>query len=192
MEPRITAHAKPCTSSFIIHHSSMKTKQPSFWCVENIGDVDPFEYGGAFVLVDRTGTYNPELLILEVEDSYRCWLVSIKLEPLTRIKAEDGFHGLSDNKFHPEFAAWFGDSQTLKAVASSSGRPYYALLDSFLSDCPVERAFAYMDVINNFGAEAFGSERREIEDSKAKALCDTMLSQIKQSKTWHIGYGINA
>lgn len=168
----------------------MKTKQPSYWCVESIGDVDPFEHGGGFVLVDRTGTYDPELLILEVKCDDRRWLASIELEPLTRIKAEDGFHGLSDNKFHPELAAWFGDSQSLKAVASSSGRPYYALLDSFLSGCPVERAFAYMDAVRYFGVESFNSEYRELASEKAEALCKTMLAQIEQAKTWHTGYGV--
>lgn len=169
----------------------MKTQQPSYWCVENIGDVDPFEHGGGFVLVDRTGTYDPELLILEVEDDGRRWLTAIELEPLTRINSEDGLHELSDNKFHPEIKAWFGNSQSLKQLSDFSGRPYYALLESFLSSCPVERALVYMNAVSYYGAEAFNSSRRELEDNKAEALCDTMLSQIEQSKTWHIGYGIN-
>jgi len=169
----------------------MKTKQPSYWCIENIGDVDPLEHGGGFVLVDRTGVYDPELHILEVDDNYKYELTSIELEPLIRIKAEDGFHGLSDNKFHPELPAWFGDVKNLQAIADYSGRPYYALLDSFLSGCPVERALAYMDAVRYFGAENFNSEPRELTHKKAKTLCDTMLAQIKKSKAWHQWYGIN-
>lgn len=168
----------------------MKTKQPSYWCVENIGDVDPFEHGGGFVLVDRTGTYDPELLILEIDDDGRRWLTTIVLEPLTRIESADGFHGLSDNKFHPELAAWFGDSASLKSIANFSGRPYYALLDSFLSGCPVERAFAYKDAVMYFGVANLNSECRELPSENAKALCETMLAQIEQAKTWHVGYGV--
>lgn len=171
----------------------MKTQQPSYWCIENIGDVDPLEHGGGFVIVDRTGVYDPELLILDVnEDDKSPYLLnSIVLEPLIRIKAEDGFHKLSDNKYHPEMPAWFGDAKSLQSIANSSGRrPYYALLDSFLSSCPVERGLAYMDAVRHFGTEEFNSEPRELTHEKAKALCDTMLAQIQQTKTWHIGYGV--
>ena len=171
----------------------MKTQQPSYWCIENIGDADPLECGGGFVIVDRTGVYDPQLLILDVipyNEFEPYSLNSIVLEPLIRIKAEDGFHGLSDNKFHPDLPVWFGDTKSLQAIADFSGRPYYALLDSFLSSCPIERAFAYMDAVRYFGAENFNSEPREITHEKADALCDAMLAQIKQTKTWHIGYGV--
>ena len=172
----------------------MKTQQPSFWCVGNIGDVDPFEYGGGFVLVDRTGVYCPELLILDTPaelDKSQYELSTILLEPLTRIKHEDGCHGLSDNKFHPYIPAWFGGFMQLKVLADSCGKTYSNLLDSFLSACPVERALAYRDAACYWGFSNFGDNRRTLTAEKANLLCDTMLAQIKESKTWHQGYGVS-
>jgi len=172
----------------------MKAQQPSFWCIENIGDINPFEHGGAFVLVDRTGVYSPELLILHApDDAGECERERhvITLERLTRIKHEDGRHGLSDNKFHPDFAAWFGSAEGLQDVSESCGRPYSSLLDSFLSSCPVERAFAYMDVARYWGFATFDENPARLEPEKAKLLCDTMLAQIEESKSWHQGYGVN-
>ena len=172
----------------------MKTQQPSFWCIDNIGDVNPFEHGGGFVLVDRTGVYCPELLMLEAPsgaDETLHELSTILLEPLTRIKHEDGTYGLSDNKFHPDHAAWFGGLMQLQGLSESCGRSYLNLLNGFLSGCPIERAFAYRDATHYWGFVNFDSSPRRLEPGKAKLLCDTMLAQIEESKTWHQGYGVN-
>jgi len=170
----------------------MTTKQPSYWCIENIGDVDPMEHGGAFVLVDRTGVYSPVLLILEGNCDNGHSLHDIELTPLIRIKDNDGRqHSLSDNKFHPDLPVWFADKKSLQDLASFSGRSYDGLLNSFLSSCPVERAFPYMSAFMFHGSEELGGGSRKITNEKAEALCKAMLSQIEQTKTWHIGYGIN-
>lgn len=171
----------------------MKTQQPSFWCIENIGDANPFDYGGGFVLVDRTGVYSPELLVLDPsdDDGSEHQLYTILLEPLIRIKDEDGNHGLSDNKYHPDYPAWFGEFEKLKALSESCGRFYSELLGSFLSSCPVERAFAYLNVASYWGFANFDEYPRSLTASKAKLLCETMLTQIEESKTWHQGYGVN-
>jgi hypothetical protein len=172
----------------------MKTQQPSFWCIGNIGDVDPFEHGGGFVLVDRTGVYSPELLILEAPESIgegQHELSTIPLEPLTRIKHEDGTYGLSDNRFHPDHAAWFGGLMQLQSLSETCGRSYSNLLNGFLSSCPIERAFAYRDAAHCWGFMNFDSDPRKLEPEKARLLCNTMLIQIEESKTWHDGYGVN-
>jgi hypothetical protein len=172
----------------------MKTQQPSFWCIANIGDVNPSEHGGGFVLVDRAGVYSPELLVLEAlddEEAGRHELHTILLERLTRIKHEDGTYGLSNNKFHPDHAAWFGGLIQLQGLSETCGRSYSNLLNGFLSSCPIERAFAYRSAADYWGIANFDNYPRRLEPEKAKLLCDTMLAQIEESKTWHDGYGVN-
>jgi hypothetical protein len=172
----------------------MKTQQPSFWCIANIGDADPFNHGGGFVLIDRTGVYSPELLMLEEPcgaDETQHELSTILLERLTRVKRNDGRHELSDNKYHTELPTWFGRFERLEAVSNCCGRPCSSLLDSFLSSCPIERALAYRGVALYYGLANFDSDPRRLEPEKAKLLCDTMLAQIEESKTWHNGYGVN-
>ena len=39
------------------------TNQPSWKVIANLGDATPLEYGGAFLLVDETGVYCPELIV---------------------------------------------------------------------------------------------------------------------------------
>lgn len=174
----------------------MTTNQPSFWCVANIGDQgDPFEHGGSFVLVDRTGIYTPELLILEHLPSSvgECQhqVVAIPLDRVTRIKHGSGLHGLSDNKFHPDQEAWFGDPAELLRLSEFCGSTYEGLLMEFLAESPAVRALAYMNCVRYWGASNFTGDDspRMLTPEKAKLLCDTMLNQIEESKTWHQGWG---
>ena len=118
-------------------------------------------------------------------------LSTILLEPLTRIKLKGDSYGLSDNKFHVDTPTWFGDPKSLKSVSDYYNR-HPRLLDSFLlSSCPIERALAYRDVAYYYGLTNFDSYPRRLEPEKAKLLCNTMLAQIEESKTWHNGYGVN-
>ena len=146
-------------------------------------------------MVDRTGVYSPELLVLEApndEEAGKHELHTILLERLTRIKHEDGaYYGLSDNKFHPDHAAWFGGLIQLQGLSETCGRSYSNLLNGFLSNCPTERAFTYKSAADYWGIANFDSDPRRLEPEKAKLLCDAMLAQIEESKTWHDGYGVN-
>ena len=80
------------------------TQQPTWRYVTNLGDVNPIEHGGAFVFVDTTAVYPPEMEILEppcddidIDDDDARWAVSrIVLDPCMW----DGKQ-LSDNPFHP-------------------------------------------------------------------------------------------
>jgi hypothetical protein len=175
----------------------MTTDQPSYWCVANIKDQgDPFEHGGGFVLVDRTGIYTPELLILEhlsgSVGECQHQIETILLDRVTRIKHENGLDGLSDNNFHPDHEAWFGNPVKLLQQSKICDATYEGLLMEFLAESPVVRALAYMDAVRCWGASSFtGNEPRMLTPEKAKLLCDTMLNQIKESKTWHQGWGVS-
>ena len=87
----------------------MKTAQPVWKLLANIGDVHPIEYGGYFVFVDETGVYPPEAELLispDSDDAPEGWVAyRFILDPCTYV---DGI--LSDNHFHPELPAWFADA----------------------------------------------------------------------------------
>jgi len=177
------------------------TNQPSFWCVANIGDADPYEHGGAFVLVDRRGIYCPELIVMtDSDDSSECRLAySIRLERLTAVKqamsvVDDqsssalGWIGVSDNRFHPNLCAWFGNCASLSSVARFIGSSFDKLIVDLLSSDPVTLASAYKSLADYHGPLNFDSDPQTLSGEKAKLMCDRFLAQIEESRTWHDGY----
>lgn len=162
--------------------------QPSFWCIANIGDANPLEHGGCFVLVDRTGVYRSELLLLTVDDDgYR--RASIVMDDLMRIKRANGLHELSDNRFHPHHPAWFGRAKGLEELASYSGKRYEELVAGFLSSSPLENASCWLDLERYYGIENFDHPRK-VEEDKASQIVKTFFRQIEEAKSWHEGYGL--
>ena len=166
--------------------------QPSFWCVANLGDVDPFEHGGQFVCVDRTGVYPPELVVIEAPSSVDAidrLRYSIQLERLTAIKNENGeIVALSDNKFHADKPAWFGSKKRLHDVAGFIGRGLHDFIGKFLSGNPKESALAYKALSDYVGYENFDPPATYISADEAKIMCDRFLEQIEETKNWHQGY----
>lgn len=166
--------------------------QPSFWCVANLGDVDPLNHGGRFVCVDRTGVYPPELVVIEApsEDKNADRLkYAIQLGPLTVVRDQNGYKiGLSDNKFHVDSTAWFADRESLSIIADVAGISFDDLAYLFLSSEPIKRATAYIMAIDCFGCHSFNEYPASITADKAKAVCDEFLRQIEETKNWHQGY----
>lgn len=186
---------------YLFSFLSMSTVQPSYWCVANIGDTNPYEHGGAFVLVDQRNVYSPVLMLLPADETVserRLW--GVELDRLTVIKSDkpipdssigcfaSDWAGLSDNKFHADHPVWFGTRENLSDVASYVGRPVTALMESLLSNCPIERALGYQAVVNFHGYENFDNDPRVLTEEKARLLCDRFLDQIHQSKDWHVGF----
>ena len=164
--------------------------QPSYWCIANIGDANPIEHGGAFILVDRNGIYPPTMIILEREDygdSVGFELVTVELEDLT--VTSDG--GLCDNKFHCNLHAWFGDPSTLKAIAAYAGKSLEQLRGQFVSDDPKIRAMAYRDLVSYQGVDPDPDAIVPITEEAAEAFVAHAQRQIEEAKTWHEGYGIS-
>lgn len=177
------------------------TNQPSFWCVANIGDAHPYEHGGAFVLVDRRGIYCPELVVMtDSVDSSECRLAyNIQLERLTAIKSDklstneetvshNGWIGVSDNRFHTNKCAWFGNYASLRRVAEFIDYSFDKLVVDLLSSDPVVLASAYKDLADYHGLINFDSDPRTLSGEKAKLMCDRFLAQIEESLNWHDGY----
>jgi hypothetical protein len=173
------------------------TNQPSFHCIANIGDATPLLHGGAFVLVDLRGCYDPELLILEPEGSDRygdptSWKrYTIICDRLTAIKNKAGeYVALSDNPFHADHPAWFGTEKELQALASSCGMSVHGLVFDATSSDSVLRASFYRKVLDSHGPVNFEASPREMNREEAKALCAAMKQQIGEARAWHDGWMI--
>jgi hypothetical protein len=125
-------------------------QQPEWVVVAQLGDVNPLDHGGYWVLVDSTGAYAPEGEWVEVEDDDRLTVYRFLLEKCSFVNGV-----LSDNKYHVDHPAWFADD--LESVAAYCGASVGELRDCFCSDDPVVRARAYQDVGSYHGFENLDS-----------------------------------
>lgn len=144
--------------------------QPNWTKIENLGDVNPVEYGGFIVLKDTTGVYSPEVVVMESLDSLE--------EPITvsRICLEKcypiGEGQVSDNKFHKADPAWFSDE--LESVASLMGITVKELISNLTSNDEIERANGYYCLVGYFGTFAFDQYPREMSYEEATEFWENL------------------
>ena len=119
----------------------MTTSQPDFVCVAQLGDVSPMLHDGYWVFVDKTGVYRPEAEYFCSDTRTYCRFV---LEPCTYTNGI-----LSDNPYHPNHPAWFGDR--LQKVADYVGKEVEGLIQQLCSTNPIERAMGYRDLASYHG-----------------------------------------
>ena len=124
----------------------MITNQPKWQLVANLGDVNPFEYGGFFVWKDLTGVYDLEATSLTV--CYDNQVIESRIL-LGKCYLTNGV--LSDNKFHLDHPVWF--SEDLPAIALFTGQDVDQLVNDLCSDNPIERGSAYLSVFNYHGSQ---------------------------------------
>ena len=122
-------------------------QQPKWVCVAQLGDVNPLDHGGYWVLVDSLGVYAPEGEWVEVGEDDRLTVYRFILYPCSFVNGV-----LSDNKFHVDSPAWFADD--LISVAAFCGVSVGELRDCFCAVDPVVRARAYRDVGSYHGFES--------------------------------------
>lgn len=147
----------------------MKTRQPKWEIIANLGDVS-LEYGGYFIYKDKTGVY-PEVAEMFYVPAWHedDWVIyRFTLEKCT---FQNGI--LSDNKFHPEHPAWFADE--MDVMASSHGLTNGQLIEWFCSDDPLQRAEAYRVVgeyhgFENLDSYPFVKSRKGVEKRYQKDL----------------------
>lgn len=117
----------------------MDTKQPVWKLIDQLGDVNPLEYGGYFIYEDTTGVYAPEgeklAVVGENGPTHTAWRFPLDKCHFTK----DG--ALGDNKFHPDLSVWFNDG--LQAVAGFICAKLEDLKADFCSDDILARARAY-------------------------------------------------
>lgn len=143
----------------------MKTQQPDFNFVANLGDCNPIEHGGFAVFADKTGIYESEaeLLVSPEESGSDKWEVRrFSLDACTFINDI-----LSDNKFHPDKPAWFADK--LGAMANTFGQSVESVIALFVSADPIDRANAWRMVGEYFGYDNLDSYPRFFTRSEIKA-----------------------
>ena len=119
--------------------------QPNRKFVAQIGDRNPTDYGGFWIMRDSTGVYPPEgeKLFSPDSDNGGEWMIyRIVLE---RCTVTDGI--LSDNRFHPHSPAWFADS--IDSVEQSMGMEPGELTALLCSADPVDLARGY-EAIGDF------------------------------------------
>lgn len=144
------------------------TKKLGFRCLAQLGDVNPLDYGGCWILQYLTGNYAPDMEILiipEEEEGEKPQKYLTYRFPLEQCFFENGI--LSDNKFHKDFPAWFADN--LEDVASSCGVPHEDLVNQLCSDDPIERGQAYSSLVGYFGYEEFDHYPLELSWSEVVA-----------------------
>jgi len=151
----------------------MATEQPDWEFVVNLGDASPFDYGGYFVFKDKTGVYDAEAELLELDEpdnedsTYTIYRVG-----LDRLKLKKGYlvpYKYTKDWTHPlsSYDAWFHDY--LESVAETMGMGLDELEEDFTSADPVARAFAYRAVYDYHGWEngdsypLHGLTREEVE-----------------------------
>lgn len=116
------------------------TQQPDWKLIANLGDVNPLEYDGYFVYQDQNNTYPAEAeIVINDPDSNTITVYRFILEKCTLTNGV-----LSDNKFHPDYPAWFAED--LSSVADFADLTTEELTAEFCSDNPITRAKAYRAV----------------------------------------------
>ena len=145
--------------------------QPAFHAVGYIGDVNTLEEGGAFIMVDRLGMYDPELYVFDVFKN-SITLCNVPMPRCMRCEA-----GISDNHYHCETPAWF--SNDLLSVQEFSD-----LLNIEMMLCNnnlIDRAHAYLAMIKYHGMANFDESPLELSKARAKRIISRLRKQIEQS-----------
>ena len=165
--------------------------QPAWECIAQLGDKNPIDHGGYWILRDTTGVYTEEaeLLLVPDDEDGRYTIYRFTLDRCTFINGV-----LSDNKFHRDHAAWWAkpeaernarpqDTTYLKNIADFIGIEVEELAEHFCSDDALKRAAAYRAVGDYHGFENLDSypltmTRQEVKarykDLRFKTPAETM------------------
>ncbi len=132
------------------------SSQPEWTLIAQLGDANPFDYGGYFIYRDRTGVYTEqaEYVVVDDEDSRKPRFTVYRFD-LDRCTLTDGV--LSDNPYHPTSNAWFAspekrmterpqDTTYLSRMGTTMDKTVDEYHQAFCSADPLERAQAYRDV----------------------------------------------
>ena len=163
----------------------MINRQPSFHCVANYGDANPFDYGGIFLRVDRRGFSVPRLLFFNewTKEDPRMTLHAVELEYCFEYD-NNGNIQLGTNYRHRYLAEWFGKPDALKSIASCNGITVEGLRLKLCGDLD-DRVEGYMAVVGCHGAQSFDDSPYVFGSKKdARKFCDSMLREIAESESW--------
>lgn len=151
-------------------------------CLGQLGDVNPIEYGGFWILKngEEITCEILELPLLEITETlpgdtegnqFRVYRFSSE-----KCFFENGI--ISDNPFHKNKKTWFADS--LKSVASSCGMPVDDLIRILCSQNPVERSTGYQILVEYFGPDQFDDYPLSLSLSEVKKRYLGKNSKLKK------------
>ena len=159
----------------------MKTHQPIWEYITNLGDSNPIDYGGYFIVKDNTCIYPPEAIKLISEsdsvDNNKWTIYRFILEKCTYID-----NILSDNKFHPTHSAWFSTETRLNDIASYHGINKIELINMFISHNIVENAKAWESIGNYFGFHELDNYPLQFTNKKELKSYLTKIVKYKKNK----------
>jgi hypothetical protein len=138
----------------------MNTKQPAWTYAGNLGDATPLDHGGAFLLIDATGVYAPEL---EIYDADSREVSRVCLDPVHECPDLPGSYG--DNPHHPNKPAWW--DKNLQSIADTCGMEKAELAAMLCSDDATERAEGYLALIAHHGVFEFDQYPLKVTRSEA-------------------------
>jgi hypothetical protein len=168
----------------------MKTKQPSYSCIANLGDAIPHEYGGEFVLVDRRGIYDPQVWRFEASETEGEPGEWFRYDIPQCFPCQGNNQEIGANRFHPAMPEWFGDTKSLQSAADTCGYSTAELRALLCSADPIERALGYSTVGLNFGFDNFDYYPNRMTAKEDRALCRLFLRQLAQADKWKDGIGL--
>lgn len=159
----------------------MSTNQPRWHVATSLGDINPLEHGGSFVLVDSTGIYDPELW------KYEEWQEEDPTRRLYRITLKrcfpiEGGH-VGDNIYHSYAPTWFGKREKLKSVEDSAD--HLQLVFDLCSVDVRKLASAYLSLIHHYGAHEFDLEPCILSKGEAKWLIDRLQRAEKSGRPFN-------
>ena len=132
--------------------------QPVWECIAQLGDKNPIDHGGYWILRDTTGVSSEEaeLLIVPEDEDGDYTIYRFKLDRCTFINGV-----LGDNQFHPQYAAWWAKTEVERNALEE-------LADHFCSEDVLKRAVAYRAVGDYHGFDNLDSypltmTRREVK-----------------------------
>ena len=137
------------------------TRLPNWKLIQNLGDVNFVDYGGTLVYEDANKEYPAEAEVVSPDDK-GCTVYRFALDRCTFINGV-----LSDNKYHPEYPAWFADH--LKDVCETHDADLEETIQNLCSEDPVTRATAYQMVGESHGWENFDSYPLILDEKEVKA-----------------------
>ena len=164
----------------------MKTNQPSWFCIANLGDATPEDHGGDFVLVDQRGIYTPELWHYDPDDGKLGSWRTLVLACCYEVK-DQAYPAITDNKYHMDKPSWFGDAVNLRSAASTCGMDTYTLKNLLCASCPVSRAHGYIVLASNFGWDNFDEYPAKLTRKETTQRCAKLLRQASKAGTWKDG-----
>lgn len=168
----------------------MKTNQPSYFCLANLGDASPLEYGGEFVLVDRRGTYDPQLWVYEPNEREGKPGTWTRFDLPQCFPCQGDAESIGSSRFHPHLPEWFGQADRLASVADSAGIETRDLVKWLCASDPVERAMGYSTLARHFGGHEFDHYPDTMDFKTDRKFCALFLRQEKAAATWRDGIGI--